>query len=231
MRCWRCRPSGSPRDRRGGTRRASALRRSRRARRGGRRRDSYAALCSCVPPAPSKVPARTRLCVPLTQSLWARNWNFASSRWPLTTLIVAKRASVSTPLRPDCSVMVMVAPWEGEPNVRTRPSPNLPARTDASARSRIRGGNVRVRHRETCIRPGKLAVQAARRTLDGSWLMLAGTASARDCSVRSRSRGLRGTTRGVHAGEGEEVDHAEFAGDRAVARRQRRCPARPRVEI
>src|SRR5207244_8427802 len=39
-----------------------------------------------------------RLCVPLTQRLRARNWNFASSGCPFTASIVAKRVWVSTPL-------------------------------------------------------------------------------------------------------------------------------------
>src|SRR5436190_1464166 len=48
-----------------------------------------------------------RLWVPLIHVLVARNWNWASSRSSLTTLIVAKRASVSTPLRGLASVMLI----------------------------------------------------------------------------------------------------------------------------
>ena len=44
-----------------------------------------------------------RLCVPLTQVLLARNWNFAISGEPFTASSVANSVAVSTPLRRELS--------------------------------------------------------------------------------------------------------------------------------
>jgi len=40
-----------------------------------------------------------RLCVPLSHSLWAQDWNLAASGACFTASRVAKRVVVSTPLR------------------------------------------------------------------------------------------------------------------------------------
>src|SRR3954453_23564377 len=52
-----------------------------------------------------------RLCVPLIQLFVARKVNWASWRCSLTTLMVANRASVSTPLRAVESVMLIGGPF------------------------------------------------------------------------------------------------------------------------
>src|SRR3954468_9035285 len=74
-----------------------------------------------------------RLCVPLTHSLRARNWNWASSGCPFTASRVANRVAMSTPLTPAAtSVLVMVCSfWVGghddEPDARSAafPRPSL----------------------------------------------------------------------------------------------------------
>jgi hypothetical protein len=49
-----------------------------------------------------------RLWVPLTHSLWARNWNLAASGACLTASRVANRVAVSTPLRIESSTSAAV---------------------------------------------------------------------------------------------------------------------------
>src|SRR4051795_2376829 len=74
-----------------------------------------------------------RLCVPLTHSLRARNWNWASSGCPLTASRVANRVATSTPLTPAAtSVLVMVCSFcvgghDDEPDARSAafPRPSL----------------------------------------------------------------------------------------------------------
>src|SRR5690606_6281436 len=57
-------------------------------------------------PTPKKSEIDERLWVPPIHWLWARNWNFAAAGACLTASRVAKRVSVSTPLRVD-GVLVM----------------------------------------------------------------------------------------------------------------------------
>ncbi len=66
---------------------------------------------SPTPKKPSIVP---RLWVPMTHSLWARNWNFAASGAAFTASSVANRVAVSTPLRVDSltvAVMAVLLRW------------------------------------------------------------------------------------------------------------------------
>src|SRR5438128_10952381 len=64
------------------------------------------ARSSPTPKNPSIVP---RLWVPLTHSFRVRNWNFAASGACFTASRVANRAGVSTPLRADLLVVVVMA--------------------------------------------------------------------------------------------------------------------------
>src|SRR4029450_13195538 len=50
-----------------------------------------------------------RLWVPLTDWLWARNWNLAASGACLTASRVAKRVAVSTPFRIESSTLAVVS--------------------------------------------------------------------------------------------------------------------------
>src|SRR5829696_8282292 len=54
-----------------------------------------------------------RLWVPLIHWLWARNWNWAAAGAALTASRVANRVAVSTPLRVEVSVLVMVVSPSG----------------------------------------------------------------------------------------------------------------------
>jgi hypothetical protein len=55
--------------------------------------------CSRSSPTPKKSEIDERLCVPLTHSLWARNWNWAASGASFMASSVANRVATSTPLR------------------------------------------------------------------------------------------------------------------------------------
>ncbi len=59
-------------------------------------------------PTPKKSPMVPWLWVPLSHSLWARNWNLAAAGASFTASSVAKRVAVSTPLRMWSVVSVVV---------------------------------------------------------------------------------------------------------------------------
>ena len=65
-----------------------------------------ACCISCI--APKKPEYFDRLCVPLTHSVVARNWNFAISCWSFTASRVANRVATSTPLMLGFSVVTLM---------------------------------------------------------------------------------------------------------------------------